>query len=124
MRTPFDNWFVIFSEYPNYSPIKSEKFVTYTLNLRHRYIPNFSFIKSENYKKDDFSYMDLFNKIYSEIYLASKFSKAQNIVKEGFSEQTIVSAAWDEDKKEWYILDEQNNKKYESEFPQIYRGGN
>jgi len=121
MKTPFDNWFVIFSEYPNYSFVNNEKLVAYTINLKHKYIPNFSFIKTEYYKKNDFSYMDLFSKIYSEIYLASKFSKAQNIINEDSLKQIC---AWDEDKKEWYILDEQNNKKYESEFPQIYRGGN
>jgi hypothetical protein len=31
---------------------------------------------------------------------------------------------WDEDKQEWYVLDETNNKKYESEFPPLYNSSN
>jgi len=116
MKTPFDNWFVLFHEQP--SVFVKDKRIVYMVELRHKNIPDLKFSVSGDYIiTDSINYMQLFNKVYAEVYKASKFSKAQNI-------DGIVTGTWDEDKQEWYIIDENNNKKYESEFPPLYRSSN
>jgi len=114
-KTPFDNWMVLFHELS--STFATER-VVYTVELIHKTIPDFKFSVSADCKiTDSIKYMQLFNQVYAEVYRASKFAKAQNI-------NGIVAGAWDEDKQEWYIIDELNNKKYESEFPPLYRSSN
>lgn len=116
IKTPFDNWLVLFHEQP--SSFAKDKRVIYTVELKHKTIPNLKFsISGDYYITDSIAYMQLFNKVYAEVYKASKLSKVQNI-------QNITVGAWDEDRQEWYIIDENNNKKYESEFPPLYYSSN
>lgn len=99
IKTPFDNFKFEFEETPEY--ISLEVYDT---------IFNFCIFRQVLYtKQTKYTKEDLVKLMITELYKRIEFSKAARYGK-------IVVSEWDKDRKEWFIVDEEGNKQYESSF--------